>query len=170
MDRDSREERTQAALDLLVEDVPGTTPGPARPRCAPPTSAGETDEFVAATTVGDEATIRAGDSVLAFNFRPDRMRQLSVALTGARDVRYTTLTEYDEGWHVPGRVPPGAPGDDDRAGRRRRRAGQLHVAETEKYPHVTYFFNGGEEEPYPGSAASWCRRRATSRPTTTSRR
>ncbi len=61
------------------------------------------------------------------------------------------MTEYEEGWPYPVAFPPGAPGDDDLGGDRRPRGcAQLHVAETEKYPHVTYFFNGGEEQPCAG--------------------
>ena len=123
---------------------------------------GETDEFVTATTVGDEARIRPGDSVIAFNFRPDRMREITQALAdpgfgevdrgGAPPVeRYAT---HDR---VPTRAGP-TRSRSRRSGRRSRSRTcspsaarrQLHVAETEKYPHVTYFFNGGEETPYAG--------------------
>ena len=90
--------------------------------------------------------IRPGDAVLAFNFRPDRMRQITTKLSEVVDA-YTTLTSYDEDWT--------SRSSSRRTARRSRSrkviadAGrqQLHVAETEKYPHVTYFFNGGEEEP-----------------------
>ena len=85
MDRDRREERTQAALDLLLD---GEARAPRRhaPRHAVRAAyeRGETDEFITATTVGDEARIRPQDSVIAFNFRPDRMRQLTEALGAAR--------------------------------------------------------------------------------------
>ena len=79
------------------------------------------DEFVAATTVGDDARIRPQDSVIAFNFRPDRMRQLTEALA-PKVARYTTLTEYEEGWPWPVAFPPRAPGDDDDARHRARPA------------------------------------------------
>jgi 2,3-bisphosphoglycerate-independent phosphoglycerate mutase len=69
---------------------------------------GETDEFVAATTVGAEARIRPQDSVLAFNFRPDRMRQLTGELA-PQVARYTCLTEYDETWSYPVAFPPARP-------------------------------------------------------------
>jgi 2,3-bisphosphoglycerate-independent phosphoglycerate mutase len=110
---------------------------------------GETDEFITATTVGDEARIRPQDSVIAFNFRPDRMRQITEAL-GPKVALYTTLTEYEEGWPWPVAFPPARPETTlthvvAQAGHK-----QLHVAETEKYPHVTYFFGGGEEEPEAG--------------------
>ena len=139
MDRDKRWDRVQKAYDR-----------------------GETDEFIASTVVGDEdASIRPGDAVLTFNFRPDRMREITQALAdpsfeeidrgGAAPVeRYATLTEYEEGWPFPVVFPPHRPSMTIAKVIADRGLGQLHVAETEKYPHVTYFFNGGEEEPYPG--------------------
>ena len=86
---------------------------------------GETDEFIKPMLVGEEARIRPGDSVLAFNFRPDRMREITRALAdpafdeidrgGAEPVeRYATMTEYEEGWPYPVAFPPAAPGDDAR--------------------------------------------------------
>jgi 2,3-bisphosphoglycerate-independent phosphoglycerate mutase len=149
MDRDRRAERTQAALDLLVEGTAAhhADTGEAAVRAA--YERDETDEFITATTVGAEARIRPQDSVIAFNFRPDRMRQITEAL-GPKVARYTTLTEYEEGWPWPVAFPPARPQTTlahvvAQAGLR-----QLHVAETEKYPHVTYFFGGGEEDPEPG--------------------
>jgi 2,3-bisphosphoglycerate-independent phosphoglycerate mutase len=149
MDRDNRAERTQAAVDLLVQGRAEhhADSGEAAVRAA--YERGETDEFITATTVGDEARIRSQDSVIAFNFRPDRMRQITEALAPAV-ARYTTLTEYEEGWPWHIAFPPARPETTlahvvAQAGRR-----QLHVAETEKYPHVTYFFGGGEESPEPG--------------------
>jgi 2,3-bisphosphoglycerate-independent phosphoglycerate mutase len=149
MDRDHRAERTKAALDLLVEGRAEhhADTGEAAVRAA--YERGETDEFITATTVGDEALIRPQDSVIAFNFRPDRMRQITEAL-GPKVARYTTLTEYEEGWPWPVAFPPARP--QTTLTRLVAQAGlkQLHVAETEKYPHVTYFFGGGEEDPEPG--------------------
>ena len=149
MDRDHREERTQAAVDLLVDGRAEHHADTAEAAVRAAYERGETDEFIAATTVGAEARIRPQDSVLAFNFRPDRMRQLTEAL-GPRVARYTCLTEYEEGWPYPVAFPPARP--EMTIGRVIAEAGrgQLHVAETEKYPHVTYFFNGGEETPYTG--------------------
>jgi 2,3-bisphosphoglycerate-independent phosphoglycerate mutase len=150
MDRDKRAERTQAAVDLLVD---GTAPHHADTAVQAARDSYERDprgdEFIEATTVGGEARIRPEDSVIAFNFRPDRMRQITEAL-GPRVARYTTLTEYEEGWPWPVAFPPQRPATTmtkviAEAGHK-----QLHVAETEKYPHVTYFFGGGEEEPEPG--------------------
>jgi 2,3-bisphosphoglycerate-independent phosphoglycerate mutase len=161
MDRDQRWDRTQRAYDLLVH---GRAPHEAESGEAAMNAAyerDETDEFVEPTTVGPEARIRPGDSVIAFNFRPDRMRQVSRALAeqGFGEVdrgdappveRYTTLTEYDEDWSYPVVFPPQRPAITIAALIAGRGLGQLHVAETEKYPHVTYFFNGGEEHPYEG--------------------
>jgi 2,3-bisphosphoglycerate-independent phosphoglycerate mutase len=150
MDRDRRAERTQAALDLLVDGRADHHADSAVQAVRDAYARDERgDEFVAATTVGDEARIRPQDSVIAFNFRPDRMRQLTEAL-GPKVARYTTLTEYEEGWPWPVAFPPHRPETTltkvvAEAGLR-----QLHVAETEKYPHVTYFFGGGEEEPAAG--------------------
>jgi 2,3-bisphosphoglycerate-independent phosphoglycerate mutase len=161
MDRDNRWDRTQKAYELLVH---GTAEHRADSGVAAVEAAyerEETDEFITATTVGDEARIRPGDSVIAFNFRPDRMREITRALAepgfdevdrgGAEPVeRYVTLTEYEEGWPYPVAFPPERPEITlphviAEAGGR-----QLHVAETEKYPHVTYFFGGGEETPEEG--------------------
>jgi 2,3-bisphosphoglycerate-independent phosphoglycerate mutase len=149
MDRDGRTERTAAALALLCDGAAEhhAETGEAAVRAA--YERDETDEFITATTVGEEARIRPGDSVLAFNFRPDRMRQITTALADVVD-RYTTLTQYEEDWSFPVVFPPHRPAIT--IGKVIAAAGraQLHVAETEKYPHVTYFFNGGEEHPYDG--------------------
>ena len=150
MDRDSREERTRAAAALLLEGKAEhhAASGPAAVEAA--YAREETDEFILPTTVGDEATIDpARDSVIAFNFRPDRMRQISAALAGPVE-RYVTMTEYEEGWPYPVAFPPERPSVTLASVLAERGLAQLHVAETEKYPHVTYFFNGGEEEPYAG--------------------
>ncbi len=161
MDRDRRWERTQLAYDLLVHGrgEHGAASGPEAVRAA--YDRDETDEFIRPTTVGGEALIRPHDSIVGFNFRPDRMRQITRALAepGFGEIdrgdappleRYVTLTEYEEGWPYPVAFPPDRPATTlphviAAAGRR-----QLHVAETEKYPHVTYFFGGGEEQPEEG--------------------
>jgi 2,3-bisphosphoglycerate-independent phosphoglycerate mutase len=169
MDRDRRGERTQRAYDMLVQ---GHAPyhadsGEGAVRAA--YERGETDEFIEPTLVGAEALIRPGDSVLCFNFRPDRMRQLTRALAepgfgageeqlpgwqgrgGAPPVaRYTTLTRYEEDWTYPVVFAPEHPATTLSALLAAAGASQLHVAETEKYPHVTYFFNGGDEAPLAG--------------------
>jgi 2,3-bisphosphoglycerate-independent phosphoglycerate mutase len=162
MDRDGRWERIQHAYDLLVH-------GRAPHRAVTATEAarasyerGQTDEFIEATLVGEVATIRPSrDSVFAFNLRPDRMRELTRALAepgfaevdrgGAEPVaRYATMTEYEEGWPYPVAFPPERPQVTLASTLAGRGLPQLHVAETEKYAHVTYFFNGGEEDAYVG--------------------
>jgi 2,3-bisphosphoglycerate-independent phosphoglycerate mutase len=149
MDRDGRTERTQKALDLLTNGAEGKAEsGEAAVRAA--YERGETDEFIEPTEVGaGDSRIAPGDRVITFNFRPDRMRQIVPALAQA-GAQITTLTEYSQGAPYPVAFPPQRPKETiahviAQAGGR-----QLHVAETEKYPHVTYFFNGGEEKAYAG--------------------
>jgi 2,3-bisphosphoglycerate-independent phosphoglycerate mutase len=149
MDRDQRWDRTEKALELLVNGKAEHHADTAEAAARAAYERGETDEFIEPTTVGDDARIRPEDSVIAFNFRPDRMRQITEKLAPLVD-RYTTLAEYDEDWDYPVIFPPKRPETTlaqviSGAGK-----GQLHVAETEKYPHVTYFFNGGEEHPFEG--------------------
>jgi 2,3-bisphosphoglycerate-independent phosphoglycerate mutase len=162
MDRDRRWERIQLAYDLLVHGVADhrAVSGEAAAREAYERE--ETDEFIKPVLVGDrEARIRASDSVIAFNFRPDRMRELTRALAdpafeeidrrGAPTVgRYATMTEYEEGWPYPVAFAPDRPATTLPVVLAGRGLRQLHVAETEKYPHVTYFFGGGEEQPQSG--------------------
>jgi 2,3-bisphosphoglycerate-independent phosphoglycerate mutase len=177
MDRDRRWDRTQRAYDLLVHGRAEHRVDSGEAAVRDAYARGETDEFIEPTLVGAEARIRPGDSVVCFNFRPDRMRQLTRALaeegfgegledrgdragselpgwTGRGDGRpvvdYTTLTEYEQGWPYPVAFPPERPGTTLGAVLAKAGAKQLHVAETEKYPHVTYFFNGGEEAPLEG--------------------
>jgi 2,3-bisphosphoglycerate-independent phosphoglycerate mutase len=162
MDRDTRWDRTKVAYDAIVNGV-GETPAVARPWDAVKLAyeQGQTDEFLLPLVGGQAAQIRDGDPAILFNFRPDRMRQLTRAL-GERNfsefdrgdsppkVQITTLTEYQEDWAYPVAFPPERPATT--IGRVLAKAGvsQLHAAETEKYPHVTYFFNGGDEAPYEG--------------------
>jgi 2,3-bisphosphoglycerate-independent phosphoglycerate mutase len=163
MDRDNRWDRVKLAYDMLVH---GEAPhradsGEAAARAA--YERDQTDEFIAPTLVGsDDARIRPGDSVLGLNFRPDRMREITLALASATfdefdrgegapaATRYATMTEYEEGWPYPVAFTPERPATTIGAVIAARGERQLHVAETEKYPHVTYFFNGGEETPYAG--------------------
>ena len=156
MDRDQRWERTQKAYDLLVHGRAEHSADTAVEAVRAAYERGETDEFIEPTTVGEEARIRPGDSVIAFNFRPDRMRQITRALAEPRFTevdrgdgrvvrRYTTLAEYEEGWPYPIAFPPARPQITLPHVLAATGGRQLHVAETEKYPHVTYFFAGGEE-------------------------
>jgi 2,3-bisphosphoglycerate-independent phosphoglycerate mutase len=161
MDRDRRWERTKLAYDALVHGRAEPSPQPsgeAAVRAA--YERGETDEFIKPTLVDGEARIRDGDAVIFFNFRPDRARQLTRALAEpdfaefdrgeAPRVSLTTLTKYQENWEYPVACPPARPRVTLAALLSERGIEQLHVAETEKYAHVTYFFNGGEEDPYRG--------------------
>jgi 2,3-bisphosphoglycerate-independent phosphoglycerate mutase len=161
MDRDKRWDRIQLAYDLLVHGRAEhhADSGSAAARAA--YERGETDEFITPVTVGAEARIRPGDSVIGINFRPDRMREITRALAapGFDEIdrggtppiqRYTMMTEYEEGWRYPIAFPPEHPEITMSAVIASHGVPQLHVAETEKYAHVTYFFNGGEEEPYRG--------------------
>jgi 2,3-bisphosphoglycerate-independent phosphoglycerate mutase len=162
MDRDKRWDRTQRAYDLIVH-------GRAEHRAPSGAAAArdayerdETDEFITPVLVGDsEAQIRPGDSIIAFNFRPDRMRQITRALAdpgfdeidrgGAPPVeRYVTMTQYEEDFDYPVAFAPEHPAMTLPKALAHRGVRQLHVAETEKYAHVTYFFSCGEEEPFEG--------------------
>ena len=160
MDRDRRWDRTKLAWDAIVHRRAefSADSGEAAVRAA--YERGETDEFIKPTLVGEEGRIRSGDSVVFFNFRPDRARQLTRALGepdfsefdrgDAPRVRLTTLTQYQEEWDYPVAFPPARPDVTLASVLAERGVAQLHVAETEKYAHVTYFFNGGEEDPYDG--------------------
>jgi 2,3-bisphosphoglycerate-independent phosphoglycerate mutase len=172
MDRDRRWDRVQLAYDLLVHGWPEEVAPSASAAVKAAYERDETDEFIKPVRVGEEARIRPGDSVIAFNFRPDRMREITRALAdpqfteidrrGAGTVaRYTTMTQYEEGWPYPVAFPPARPAITLPVVIARQGGRQLHVAETEKYPHVTYFFGGG---------ASWSRPPVTCPPTTTSPR
>ena len=161
MDRDTRWDRIQLAYDAIVHgrsEVEPAESGAAAVKAS--YERGETDEFIKPTVVGDEGRIRDGDAVIFFNFRPDRARELSRALAepgfsefdrgDAPDVKLTTLTEYSEDFDFPVAFPPERPKITLAAYLAEHDKHQLHVAETEKYAHVTYFFNGGEEDPYDG--------------------
>ena len=161
MDRDRRYDRTQLAYDAIVHSrsqAPEGATGAEAVEAAYKRE--ETDEFIQPTLVGEEGRIRSGDGVVCFNFRPDRARQLTAAL-GERDFDgfdrgevpnsvLVTLTEYREDWDYPVAFPPRRPATTIARVLADRGIAQLHVAETEKYAHVTYFFNGGEEDPYAG--------------------
>jgi 2,3-bisphosphoglycerate-independent phosphoglycerate mutase len=166
MDRDRRWERTQRAYDMLVSGQALHHAASGEQAVEDAYRRGETDEFIEPTLVGEDARIRPTDSVIAFNFRPDRMREITRALAepgfgedgeelpgwrgrdGARPVsRYATLTRYEEDWSYPVVFSAERPETTLSVVLEQAGAAQLHVAETEKYPHVTYFFNGGDEAP-----------------------
>ena len=162
MDRDKRWDRTQRAYDLLVAGEAPHRSASAKEAVEAAYERGETDEFVEPTLVGDAGgAIEPGDSVVCFNFRPDRMRQIVCALAepgfeevdrhGREPVEHlATMTQYDEDFPYPVAFAPSRPEVTLASVLADRGVGQLHVAETEKYAHVTYFFNGGEEDPHPG--------------------
>ena len=162
MDRDRRWERTRLGWDAIVDGIGERREVLASEAVAEQYREDRTDEFLPAMVFGDgeSSRVRDGDVILVFNFRADRARQLSEAFLrddfdgfdrGARPrVHYLTLTEYDETYGCPVVFPPDSLAKVlgevvAEAGRN-----QLRIAETEKYPHVTYFFNGGEEAPFEG--------------------
>jgi len=148
MDRDKRWERTDLALAALTE---GTDPDADDPVAAVQASydAGITDEFIVPIAMRGRPRLRHGDAAIFFNFRPDRGRQLTERLlAGGYDV--TTMTRYREDLDCPVAFPEQDVAQVLAEVLAEQGARQLHVAETEKYAHVTYFFNGGEEQEWPG--------------------
>ena len=162
MDRDRRWDRLKAAYDAMVYAEGPVAHDPVALLRANYAS-GTTDEFVPPTVIARHGTthpIRDGDSVLCFNFRADRVRQITAALALERfegfnrrrepNIHYTCLTEYDRKFALPVVFPPQE--FTAHLGEALANAGlrNLRLAETEKYAHVTYFFNCGIEEPYSG--------------------
>ncbi len=148
MDRDNRPERTEQALDALMRGRGAEAPN-ALAAVQASYDAGISDEFIKPTVIEGTPRLAPGDTAVFFNFRPDRARQLARALVVA-GVELTTMTRYGADLDTPvvfaeQTVPATLAEVLADAGVR-----QLHVAETEKYAHVTYFFNGGIEEPRPG--------------------
>jgi 2,3-bisphosphoglycerate-independent phosphoglycerate mutase len=166
MDRDKRWERVQKGYDLIVAGKAEHSAPTAIEGLAAAYNRGESDEFVKATAIvpAGAAPVRMndGDAVVFMNFRADRARQLTTALTRAdfdgfpreRRIRlgyYCTLTSYGEDFRdIPAAFPPQSIANGFGEYISRRGLKQLRIAETEKYAHVTYFFNGGIETPYPG--------------------
>ena len=161
MDRDKNWNRTQKAYEALTQGVCPEFESAAAGVTAS-YAEGVTDEFVVPFKVqGVDGRIRRGDGVVFFNFRPDRARQLTRALNDkefpyferepqALPVHYVCMTQYDVTIEAPVAFPPQQHEDtlgQVLAGRGLR---QLRIAETEKYAHVTFFFNGGVEAPNPG--------------------
>ena len=163
MDRDKRWERVKLAYDAMVRGVGTPVTDPVAGIHAA-YEAGETDEFVkplVMTQHGEPiAKMKSGDAIFCFNYRSDRMRQIISALalsgfTGFPDserpeLMAATMTQYDQTFPFSLAYPPFSMARIlaevlSGAGRR-----QFRTAETEKYPHVTYFFNGGNEPPWPG--------------------
>jgi 2,3-bisphosphoglycerate-independent phosphoglycerate mutase len=165
MDRDNRWDRIQKAYDAMVNGEGHRTSDPVQAvkDCY---SQGITDEFMLPIVVTDAsgepvATIRAGDALMFFNFRADRARQTTRALTQAdlstfprtnfpHDLHYLSMTRYDRTFTLPYLFPPQELSHIMAQQMADLNLKNLRVAETEKYAHVTYFFNGGVEKAYPG--------------------
>ena len=159
MDRDTRWERIKLAYDAIVHGE-GLAAASADAAIADAYERGETDEFVKPTVIGDYGGMAEGDVAFFVNFRPDRAREMTMALadpefdgfsrSGGPLIDLTTMTSYRKGWAYPVAFAEERPKTTiaevvSEAGGR-----QLHVAETEKYAHVTYFFNGGREQEWEG--------------------
>ncbi|WP_455757770.1 2,3-bisphosphoglycerate-independent phosphoglycerate mutase [Sulfurimonas sp.] len=156
MDRDNRWERVQRGYEAIVDAKPSTDWNPAG-YIGHSYSLGETDEFIEPTAFDGYDGVKDGDSILTINFRSDRMRELVTAL-GDKDftsfvkrpinINLATITQYDKSFNYPILFKKDTPKNTlaeviSRSGLR-----QLHTAETEKYAHVTFFLNGGIDEPY----------------------
>ncbi len=145
MDRDERWERTERALAAIMrgEGVRADDPVAAVRESY---DRGTTDEFIEPTVVGSfsHQGVAEGDALVAFNFRPDRMRQLSVRLL-EQGLDLTTMTRYRDDLECPVAYPEQDVADTIAELLAERGLPQLHIAETEKYAHVTYFLNGGRE-------------------------
>lgn len=167
MDRDKRYERTEKAYQLLTEspldselNMPYLNPIEALEAAY---ARGETDEFVQPVRLDPNAWIQDNDAVIFMNFRSDRARQLSYALTEPafqgfhrkqwpKLSSFITLTEYDKNLKATVLFPPQALEHMLGAVIEHHGLTQLRIAETEKYAHVTFFFNGGRETPFTGEA------------------
>ena len=159
MDRDKRWERTKLAYDAMVKGIGVQVTDPIT-AIQQAYAAGETDEFVKPRVISGAPLIRDGDGIFCFNYRADRMRQIVRALaapdfdgfdvSGRPNVRLVTMTRYDEKLPFPAafepivlsRIVAEVLSDQGKT--------MFRTAETEKYAHVTYFFNGGYEPPYKG--------------------
>lgn len=159
MDRDKRWGRIRKAYDLLVNGK-GKPYSSATEAVQAAYEEGETDEFITPRVIQENgsalATINEGDAVLFFNFRTDRGRQLTQVLTQKKNLEYNlhpiplhyvTMTRYDEEFKG---IPVIFDNEEIKMGLGEYLAGQgkkqIRIAETEKYPHVTFFFNGGRED------------------------
>ena len=162
MDRDRRWERVRLAWQMLVGGLAEFNAADSLAGIEAAYARGETDEFVKPTTLADFRPISDGDGIVFFNFRADRARQLSHALADPGfdgfprakipDARLVTLTRYDPELDPFVRVAFAPQRPAMVLGEVVADLGwkQLRIAETEKYAHVTYFFNGGREEPFEG--------------------
>ena len=163
MDRDKRWERVQKAYEAVAEGSPqSSAPGPVEAMQAS-YDEGVTDEFVVPVAF-DERGVQEGDAVIFFNFRPDRARELTRAIVDESfdgfdrashpRVNFVCLTEYDPDIAAPVAFPKTFPEDVLADVLAKANLRQYHIAETEKYAHVTFFLNGGREEPKEGEQRS----------------
>ncbi|MFB6132251.1 MAG: 2,3-bisphosphoglycerate-independent phosphoglycerate mutase [Halanaeroarchaeum sp.] len=160
MDRDENWGRTKRAYDAIVNREADHRASSAVEAVRESYDRGDTDEFVEPTLVDDRPALAEGDAVFVFNFRADRVRQLVRMLadiepdwdvpTSPPDVHLATMTEYDRTFPFPVAFPPIEPEDTLGAVLAERGLTQLRIAESEKYPHVTYFLNGGREVEFDG--------------------
>lgn len=162
MDRDTRWERVQQAYDLITQGKASNTASDAVTGLLEAYAREETDEFVHATRIGNYTGMKDGDAAVFMNFRADRARELTCALTKEefpgfpreffpKLARFVTLSSYGEDFsYLPAAYKPVR--IINCFGEYISNLGlkQLRIAETEKYAHVTYFLNGGKEQPYPG--------------------
>ena len=159
MDRDTRWERVKLAYDAIVH-AQGQKAQSVEEAIASSYEHEETDEFVKPTVIGDYDGAAAGDVALFVNFRPDRAREMTRALAepsfeefpraGGPLLDLTTMTQYRKEWPYPVAFPEDRPKTTIAKVIAEAGGKQLHVAETEKYAHVTYFFNGGREQEWDG--------------------
>jgi len=170
MDRDKRWERVKLAYDLLVNGVGEKTRDPLQ-AVQKSYQNNVTDEFIQPIAIVDDAqkpigTVKEGDVVLCFNFRTDRGREITEVLTqqdfpaqGMKKLSlyYVTLTNYDDSFKDV-KVIFDKDNLENTLGEVVSKAGkkQIRIAETEKYPHVTFFFSGGREEPFVGESRILC--------------
>ena len=149
MDRDGHWERTQRAFDAIVEGKGEEASDPIE-AVRRSYERGITDEFIEPITITGRPRLRpARDTAIFFNFRPDRARQLSMKLVEA-GADITTMTKYRSDLDVPVALPEQEVQETLAEVLSEHGVRQLHVAETEKYAHVTYFFNGGREQEWAG--------------------
>ena len=160
MDRDENWERTKRAYDAIVSREAEYTADSAVAAVEDSYDRETTDEFVEPTLIEDGAAVEDGDAALFVNFRSDRARQLTrmladidpvwAAETTPPTIEFVTMTQYDETFELPVAFPPNRPENTLGAVLAETGLTQLRIAETEKYPHVTYFLNGGREVEFDG--------------------
>ena len=161
MDRDNRWDRVEQAYKLIVDGIGEFNAANAQAGLAAAYARGENDEFVKATTLGEPVKVEDGDAVVFMNFRADRARELSRCFVEAdfkefprarvpQLAGFVTLTQYSASIPAPCAFAPASLTNVLGEYLANNGKTQLRIAETEKYAHVTFFFSGGREEPFPG--------------------